>query len=282
MRLDIIEGADILLVKPALPGLDLIAAAKAAFDVPVAAYQVSGEYAMLMAAAQNGWLDGRRATTEAVAATPAGRIVITYAAPDLATWLRENDERRRAGHIQAFAPVHPRRRPATRSGVLMVAPSATRKRRRDRRRAKPPSSIGSSPASTSSWRMAPSSTPSRPRGATPARDRSLDGVSHSFIGRIGPRSTSAARPGRRRFPGERSLRIDHPFTKSADWAPSRRRAGRRHERACGSATSTRRPQALAYSFGLDSRDSSSPTRPTIWWRSAISSGRSVGRAAAPR
>ena len=62
MALDVAEGADILLVKPALPGLDLVAAARARFDLPIAAYQVSGEYAMLAAAAERGWLDGRRAT----------------------------------------------------------------------------------------------------------------------------------------------------------------------------------------------------------------------------
>ncbi len=91
MTLDVGEGADILLVKPALPGLDLIAAARARFDLPIAAYQVSGEYAMLMAAAERGWLDGRRAMTEAVGAiVRAGAgIVITYAAAELATWLRE-------------------------------------------------------------------------------------------------------------------------------------------------------------------------------------------------
>src|SRR5258705_5830716 len=66
--LDVAEGADILLVKPALPGLDLIAAARARFDLPIAAYQVSGEYAMLAAAAERGWLDGPRATMEAVTA----------------------------------------------------------------------------------------------------------------------------------------------------------------------------------------------------------------------
>jgi porphobilinogen synthase len=91
MALDVAEGADILLVKPALPGLDLIAAARARFDLPVAAYQVSGEYAMLAAAAERGWLDGPRATMEAVTAiVRAGAgIVITYAAADLATWLRD-------------------------------------------------------------------------------------------------------------------------------------------------------------------------------------------------
>ncbi len=91
MELDVAEGADILLVKPALPGLDLVAAARARFDVPIAAYQVSGEFAMIAAAAERGWLDGRRAMTEAVTAiVRAGAgIVVTYAAADLATWLRE-------------------------------------------------------------------------------------------------------------------------------------------------------------------------------------------------
>ena len=91
MWLDVAEGADILLVKPALPGLDLVAAARARFDVPIAAYQVSGEYAMLAAAAERGWLDGRRATLEAVTAIvrAGAQIVITYAAADITTWLRE-------------------------------------------------------------------------------------------------------------------------------------------------------------------------------------------------
>jgi porphobilinogen synthase len=91
MELDVAEGADVLLIKPALPGLDLVAAARARFDLPIAAYQVSGEYAMIAAAAERGWLDGRRAMIEAVTAiVRAGAgIVITYAAADLATWLRE-------------------------------------------------------------------------------------------------------------------------------------------------------------------------------------------------
>jgi porphobilinogen synthase len=91
MALDIAEGADILLIKPALPALDLVAAARARYDVPIAAYQVSGELAMIAAAAERGWLDGRRVMTEAVTAmVRAGAgIVITYAAADLATWIRE-------------------------------------------------------------------------------------------------------------------------------------------------------------------------------------------------
>ena len=89
MALDVDEGADILLVKPALPGLDLIAAGRERFDVPIAAYQVSGEFAMLAAAAERGWIDGRRATLEAVTAIvrAGASIVITYAAADIAIWL---------------------------------------------------------------------------------------------------------------------------------------------------------------------------------------------------
>jgi len=91
MALDVAEGADILLVKPALPGLDLIAAARDRFDLPIAAYQVSGEYAMLAAAGERGWIDRRQATLESVTAiVRAGAgIVITYAAAEIATWLRE-------------------------------------------------------------------------------------------------------------------------------------------------------------------------------------------------
>lgn len=90
IALDVAEGADFLLIKPALPGLDLIAAARSRFDLPIAAYQVSGEFAMIAAAAERGWLDGQRAMLEAVTAiVRAGAdIVITYAAADIAQWLR--------------------------------------------------------------------------------------------------------------------------------------------------------------------------------------------------
>jgi porphobilinogen synthase len=91
MALDVAEGADVLLVKPALPALDIIAAARARFDLPIAAYQVSGEFAMIAAAAERGWLDGRRAMTEAVTGiVRAGAgIVISYAAADLAASLAD-------------------------------------------------------------------------------------------------------------------------------------------------------------------------------------------------
>jgi porphobilinogen synthase len=90
-RLDEDEGADILMVKPALPYLDVISRLRAATDLPIAAYQVSGEYAMLKAAAANGWLDERTCMTETlVAIARAGAdVILTYAALDYAHWWRE-------------------------------------------------------------------------------------------------------------------------------------------------------------------------------------------------
>ncbi len=89
MQLDLEEGADILMVKPALPYLDVLAEARRRFDIPLAAYHVSGEYAMLMAAAERGWLDGPRAMLESlVAIKRAGAdFILTYAAKDIATRL---------------------------------------------------------------------------------------------------------------------------------------------------------------------------------------------------
>jgi porphobilinogen synthase len=89
MRLDLEEGADVLMVKPALPYLDVLAAARREFDVPLAAYQVSGEYAMLKAAAERGWLDAERAMAEAlVAIKRAGADwILTYAAKEIAPTL---------------------------------------------------------------------------------------------------------------------------------------------------------------------------------------------------
>ena len=90
MRLDLAEGADLLMVKPALPYLDVLADARREFDVPLAAYQVSGEYAMIHAAAERGWIDGPRAMQEAlVAIKRAGAdLLLTYAAKDIAARLR--------------------------------------------------------------------------------------------------------------------------------------------------------------------------------------------------
>ena len=89
MRLDLAEGADVLMVKPALPYLDVLAAARREFDVPLAAYHVSGEYAMLKAAAERGWLDGERAMAEALLAIKRAGAdwILTYAATDIAPTL---------------------------------------------------------------------------------------------------------------------------------------------------------------------------------------------------
>ena len=89
---DIAEGADIVIVKPALPYLDVLSQARQRFDLPLAAYNVSGEYAMIHAAARNGWLDGRSATLEALTSIKrAGAdIIITYHAKEAARWLAED------------------------------------------------------------------------------------------------------------------------------------------------------------------------------------------------
>ena len=88
---EIEEGADIVMVKPALTYLDVLARARERFDLPFAAYNVSGEYAMLKAAVQNGWLEERRATLELLTGIKrAGAdIIITYHAKEAARWLSE-------------------------------------------------------------------------------------------------------------------------------------------------------------------------------------------------
>jgi len=87
--LDLDEGADILMVKPALPYLDVIQAVKLETKFPLAAYNVSGEYAMIKAAAANGWLDEERAVMEAMTSIrrAGADLIITYHAKDVARWL---------------------------------------------------------------------------------------------------------------------------------------------------------------------------------------------------
>jgi porphobilinogen synthase len=86
--LDVAEGADVIMVKPALPYLDVLSDVRKAFNVPVAAYQVSGEYAMLQAAAANGWIDLDRCAMESlIAIKRAGAdMILTYFAKDVARW----------------------------------------------------------------------------------------------------------------------------------------------------------------------------------------------------
>ncbi len=87
--LDIGEGADVVMVKPALPYLDVLSEIRRTFDVPTAAYQVSGEYAMLHAAAASGWIDLERCAMETLTAIKrAGAdMILTYFAKDLTHWL---------------------------------------------------------------------------------------------------------------------------------------------------------------------------------------------------
>jgi porphobilinogen synthase len=89
VELDIEEGADIVMVKPALPYLDVVRRVRESTNLPVAAYSVSGEYAMIRAASQNGWLDERAVVLEALTGIKrAGAdVIITYYAPEVARWL---------------------------------------------------------------------------------------------------------------------------------------------------------------------------------------------------
>ena len=90
VALDLEEGADMVMVKPGLPYLDIVRRVKTEFGVPTFAYQVSGEYSMIMAAAQNGWLDGDKAMMESlIAFKRAGADgILTYFAPKAAEMLR--------------------------------------------------------------------------------------------------------------------------------------------------------------------------------------------------
>ena len=91
VELDVAEGADMVMVKPALPYLDVVSAVRAAVNVPVAAYQVSGEYAMVEAAAANGWIDRERVMLETLTSIrrAGAQIILTYWAVEAARLLRE-------------------------------------------------------------------------------------------------------------------------------------------------------------------------------------------------
>ncbi|MEJ2210911.1 MAG: porphobilinogen synthase [Anaerolineae bacterium] len=96
VALDVAEGADVVMVKPALPYLDIIRQVRDHFDLPLAAYNVSGEFSMIKAAAQRGWLDERRVALELLTGIKraGAEMIITYWAKDAARWIREID-----GHI---------------------------------------------------------------------------------------------------------------------------------------------------------------------------------------
>jgi len=91
VTLDVEEGADIIMVKPALPYLDVLCRVREEFDLPLAAYQVSGEYAMIKAAAQKGWLDERSVVMESLLSIrrAGADMILTYFAKEAAAWLQE-------------------------------------------------------------------------------------------------------------------------------------------------------------------------------------------------
>ena len=91
VALDLAEGADMVMVKPALAYLDVIRRVRESFDAPVGAYNVSGEYAMVKAAAQKGWLDEKRVVLEILTGIQrAGAdLILTYHAKDAATWVKQ-------------------------------------------------------------------------------------------------------------------------------------------------------------------------------------------------
>ena len=91
IQADIREGADIVMVKPALAYLDVLSRARSRFDLPLAAYNVSGEYSMVKAAAAKGWVDEKRAALEILTSIrrAGADLIITYFAEEAANWLRE-------------------------------------------------------------------------------------------------------------------------------------------------------------------------------------------------
>jgi porphobilinogen synthase len=91
VELDIAEGADMVMIKPGLPYLDIVRRIKDRFGVPTFVYQVSGEYSMIMAAARNGWIDERAVALEALLAMKRAGAdgILTYFAKRAAEWLRE-------------------------------------------------------------------------------------------------------------------------------------------------------------------------------------------------
>ena len=91
VSLDLCEGADLVMVKPALPYLDVIRRVRDTFQVPTFAYQVSGEYAMIKAAGQNGWLDEKQAALEALMSIKraGASAILSYFALEAARWMRE-------------------------------------------------------------------------------------------------------------------------------------------------------------------------------------------------
>lgn len=106
IQMDIEEGADLVMVKPALAYLDVIREAKEKFRFPLAAFNVSGEYAMVKAAAEQGWLDEKRTVLEILTAIrrAGAQVILTYHAKEVALWAKEDDRVRSVIHLNSERP----------------------------------------------------------------------------------------------------------------------------------------------------------------------------------
>ena len=126
--LDIREGADMVMVKPGLPYLDIVRRVKDTFGVPTAVYQVSGEYAMLKAAAQTGWLDERACVLEALTGIKrAGAdAILTYFALDAARWLAEARSTGEAPRRPSLGAIRAEQRSSCRDGRAAAAAAPAR------------------------------------------------------------------------------------------------------------------------------------------------------------
>ena len=129
VELDLAEGADMVMVKPGMPYLDIVRRVKDTFAVPTFAYQVSGEYAMIAAAAANGWIDGERAMMESLLGFKRAGAdgVLTYFAPQAAEKLKKRAECRRRSYRRLVGLDRPA---AARSAALNVAAALSTRARR--------------------------------------------------------------------------------------------------------------------------------------------------------
>src|SRR5690606_32200964 len=196
---DLEEGADMVMVKPGMPYLDIVRRVKDEFGVPTFAYQVSGEYAMLRGAFENGWLDERKCTLEALLGFKRAGAdgVLTYFAMDAARWLREGCAQRRTSAARFRQPLRGRRLharrprlPASRPGPARPRHRRSRHVRRPLRRRRPP--------------RGPLAVATHPPGLrAAARDRA--GVRHDRLP-----AGAAARPGRRLRRRRRARPQRHP------------------------------------------------------------------------
>ena len=197
-KLDVEEGADMVMVKPATPYLDVVRRVKEATGAPVAAYHVSGEYSMLKAAAENGWIDERSAVLETLTSIrrAGADTIVTYYAKEAAAWLRVRSMTIREGAAvegalaARTAPRSPRRdRQAADEPAPVELPARPRAVPAHRRRGGSRARLRRSPGPSGCWTSG-SSARSR-RSSTPARSATSRCWSR-------PKSTPRTRSGRRR------------------------------------------------------------------------------------